>query len=56
MLYWRKITGNYYYKPREILPHRRKVEWLPTTIQRSGMSEALQRSTDSIGTYCDVSS
>lgn len=51
-----KITSNYYYKPGEQLPHRRKVEWLPITIQRSEMSEALQRSTGSIGTCCDISS
>ncbi len=51
-----KIIGNYYYKPGELLPHRRKVEWLPVVIQRSEMSEALQRSTGSIGTCCDISS
>ena len=38
------------------MPHRRKVEWLPVIIQRAEMSEALQRSTGSIGTCCDISS
>ncbi|MGI6074682.1 MAG: endonuclease NucS domain-containing protein, partial [Fermentimonas sp.] len=51
-----KITGNYYYKPGETLPHRRKVDWLPVVIQRSEMSEQLQRSIGSIGTCCDISS
>ena len=51
-----RITSNYYYKPGEELPHRRKVEWLPIVIQRSEMSEQLQRSTGSIGTCCDISS
>ena len=51
-----RITSNYYYKPGEDLPHRRKVEWLPIVIQRSEMSEQLQRSTGSIGTCCDISS
>lgn len=51
-----KIIGNYYYKPGELLPHRRKVEWLPVLIQRAEMSEQLQRSTGSIGTCCDITS
>lgn len=51
-----RITSNYYYKQGEELPHRRKVEWLSMTIQRSEMSEQLQRSTGSIGTCCDISS
>ena len=51
-----RITSNYYYKHGEDLPHRRKVEWLPVVIQRSEMSEQLQRSTGSIGTCCDISS
>ena len=51
-----RITGNYFYKPGEELPHRRKVEWLDVTIPRSEMSQQLQRSTGSIGTCCDVTS
>lgn len=51
-----KIISNYYYMQGEILPHRRKVEWLDVVIQRTDMSEALQHSTGSIGTCCDVSS
>lgn len=51
-----KITSNYYYKKDEQLPHRRKVEWLSVVIQRSEMSEQLQRSIGSIGTCCDITS
>lgn len=51
-----KITSNYYYKPGEELPHRRKIEWFDVTISRSEMSEQLQHSTGSIGTCSDISS
>ena len=50
-----EITGAYYYQEGEILPHRRKVSWLPVTVERSTMSEALQNSTGSIGTVSNVS-
>lgn len=51
-----RITSNYFYKPSEQLPHRRKIEWLPVVIQRSEMSEQLQRSVSSGGTCCDITS
>ena len=51
-----KITSNYFYKKGEHLPHRRKVEWFPVVVARSEMSEQLQRSTNSIGTCCDITS
>ena len=51
-----KITGGYYYKPGELLPHRRKIEWFPINILRSEMSEQLQRSVSAIGICCDISS
>lgn len=51
-----KVLGEYYHAPGQILPHRRKVEWLPTVIARSAMSEALQNSTGSIGTVSAISS
>ncbi|MHB8257806.1 MAG: endonuclease NucS domain-containing protein [Acidiferrobacterales bacterium] len=49
-----EVVGDYYYAPDQVLPHRRKVRWLPTTIARSAMSEALQNSTGSIGTVSTV--
>lgn len=51
-----RIASNYYYNKGEILPHRRKVEWYDTTIERKSMSEQLQHATGSIGTCSDVSS
>lgn len=46
-----EISGDYYYAPGQSLPHRRKVNWLQTTIAKSAMSEALQNSAGSIGTF-----
>ena len=51
-----KIASNYFYKSGGVLPHRRKVEWLDVTIQRSEMSENLRHSTGSIGTCCEITS
>lgn len=50
-----EVSHAYQYYPGEILPHRRRVKWLQQTIQRSQMSQALQNSTGSIGTVCDIS-
>ena len=49
-----EIAGNYYYAVSEVLPHRRKVNWLNISIARSAMSEALRNSTGSIGTISYV--
>lgn len=49
-----EITGAYFHKPGGVLPHRRPVTWYPNTIDRTAMSEALRRSTNSIGTCCDI--
>jgi restriction system protein len=48
------VAGDYYYAPGQNLPHRRKVDWLEVRIPRSSMSEALQRSTGSVGTSSQV--
>lgn len=48
------VSGDYYYAPGEILPHRRPVRWLPEVIDRGDMSEDLQNSTGSIGTVSNV--
>ena len=50
-----EITGDYFYKPGGVLPHRRPVTWYPNTIERAAMSDALRRSTNSTGTCCDIS-
>jgi restriction system protein len=39
-----EVSGDYYYKPGEILFHRRPVTWLNVTIDRTAMSEGLQSS------------
>lgn len=49
-----EIVSDYFYAPSQVLPHRRKVNWLPNPIDRSDMSEDLQRSTNSTGACCDV--
>jgi restriction system protein len=49
-----RITGPYFYVPSGPLPHRRPIDWLPITLQRSEMSEDLRRSTGSIGTLANM--
>ena len=50
-----EVTGEYQFAPNQILPHRRPVQWLSRSIDRTAMSEALQNSTGSIGTVSDIS-
>lgn len=49
-----EVSSDYYYAPGEVLPHRRKVSWLPNRIAKEEMSEALLNSTGSIGTVSDI--
>jgi restriction system protein len=51
-----EVLGDYYYASDRVLPHRRKVRWLDSTIDRAAMSEALRNSSGSIGTVCNLSS
>lgn len=48
------VEGEYCYAPGQVLPHRRKVKWLPVTIARTAMSETLRNSTGSIGTVSTI--
>jgi restriction system protein len=48
------VDGEYRYAPGEVLQHRRRVNWLPITIARAAMSEALRNSTGSIGTVSTI--
>lgn len=50
-----EISSAYFYKPNEILPHRRSVKWYPKTIARTEMSQALRNSSGSIGAVSDIS-
>lgn len=45
-----RVTGPYAYAPGADLPHRRPVEWFDDTIERSALSDPLQRSLGSSGT------
>lgn len=49
-----EVSGDYFYVDSEPFPHRRPVRWLPQTIQRSEMSEALRNSTGSFGTVSTI--
>lgn len=49
-----EVADDYHYEAGQILPHRRKVVWLPVTIDRAAMSEGLRNSTGSTGTVCDM--
>ncbi|MDC7704704.1 endonuclease NucS domain-containing protein [Vogesella indigofera] len=48
------VEGEYYYAPGQVLPHRRRVNWLPLTIARAAMSEVLRNSAGSIGTVSTI--
>jgi restriction system protein len=50
-----EIVSGYSYHAGEILPHRRAVTWYPNRLERSAMSQPLQRSTGSIGTVSNIS-
>jgi restriction system protein len=50
-----EVAGDYQYEPGSILPHRRRVTWLPVSVERSAMSDALRHSAGSIGTVSYVS-
>jgi restriction system protein len=50
-----EVAGDYHYEPDKILPHRRRVTWLPVSVERSAMSDSLRHSAGSIGTVSDVS-
>ena len=50
-----EVISDYFYKPGEILPHRRKVSWYPNLISREDLSDSLRHSTGSIGTVSNVS-
>ena len=49
-----EIAGDYTYAPGKTFPHRRAVKWYDKTIQRDDMSEALKKSTGSIGTVSNI--
>lgn len=50
-----EVQSDYRYVPGANQPHQRQVHWFDETIDRSEMSEALRRSTGSIGTVSQIS-
>lgn len=49
-----EISGDYFYAPGEVLPHRRPIHWFSVTIDRADMSAALKNSSGSIGTVSTI--
>jgi restriction system protein len=50
-----EVVGEYYYAPQQILPHRRPVKWLDTSIARAQMSPELKKAAGAFGTVCNLS-
>ena len=50
VLLFGEVTGDYSYNPDAVLPDRRTVQWLSTTIKRSEVSEQLNKSIKLPGT------
>ncbi len=50
-----EVDSSYYYKPGEILFHRRNVKWYPVVIERNAMSQELKNSSGSGGTTSYIS-
>lgn len=50
-----EVTSDYQWAPGGILPHRRAVHWLDTTIDRVAMSESLRNSAGSVNTISEIS-
>jgi restriction system protein len=49
-----EVTSGYSYRPGEILPHRRTIDWLPGSIKRQDMSDGLRNSAGSIATVSQI--
>ncbi len=49
-----EVNGEYFYRPGEILFHRRPVCWLDVYIDRSGMSDELRGAGGSMGTVSNI--
>lgn len=49
-----EVTGDYYYKKGDTLPHRRPVKWYNAKIDKDEMSDMLRSSSSTRGTYCSL--
>lgn len=54
VLHFGEVTGDYVYVPGGILPHRRGVQWFPTTIKRAEVSQDMKNSIGSQGTSAEI--
>ncbi len=50
-----EVTGDYFFVPEGVLPHRRPVHWLDKTIDRAHMGVALKAATGYTGTVSFIS-
>ena len=50
-----EVISDYYFEAGEALPHRRKIRWYDTGIDREDMSQPLRNSAGSIGTVANIS-
>jgi restriction system protein len=50
-----EVTGDYYYAENQALPHRRAIRWFNFTVERSALSESLQKSAGFGGTVITIS-
>ena len=50
-----EVSGDYYYKPDDILPHRRPVQWFGKRIAKSDISAELKSATSYLGTVSNIS-
>ncbi len=50
-----EVIGDYTFRPETALPQQRPIRWLPNSISRIDMSDALRNSTGSIGTVSKIS-
>lgn len=50
-----EITGDYYYQPDGLLPHRRPVRWYPQTIARADLTDDMRKTIGTVATIRDIS-
>ena len=43
-----EVVGGYFYRPGEVLPHRRNVKWFDQKVEREAMSDMLKKVRDQL--------
>lgn len=54
VLHFGKVIGEYSYHQGSMLPHRRAIEWLPVTVVRNQVPEALRRGLGAVQTVANL--